>query len=143
MSTELHLTIRADSAREALLELAGIGVRAADELGGAAQPPDTEPDVPLTQSAGTPVEKGNGADAAPPTEKRTRGKKAPAAVPAVDRDAIVKGLTDLYMGGDPNIRERITAFRDGFGAQRLRELKDEALPAAQKLLAELQQVAGP
>jgi hypothetical protein len=141
MSTELHLTIRADSAREALLELAGIGVRAADELSVAPQPPDPEPPA-------TAAEKGNGADAAPPAEKRTRGgKRAPAAgtaaAPAIDRDAIVKGLTDLYMGGDPTIRERITAFRDGFGAQRLRELKDEALPEAQKLLAELQQVAGP
>lgn len=49
------------------------------------------------------------------------------------------------MGGNPTIRERITAFRDGYGAQRLRELKDEVLPEAMKLLTELKSIeaAGP
>ena len=142
----LHLEIESETALGALQELAGISVRAAKELGVASPPTDTrEPELPLAQPPAATAEKGNGADAAP-AEKRTRGKRAPAAeaaAPAADREAIVKGLTELYMGGDPTIRERITAFRDGYGAQRLRELKDDALPAAQKLLAELQQQAGP
>jgi hypothetical protein len=145
MSTQLNLTITADTAIEALNELAAIGVRASHELGVASPPTDTrEPELPLTQPPATQAEKGNGADAAP-AEKRTRAKRAPAAetAPAPDRDAIVKGLTELYMGGDAAIRERITTFRDGHDAKRLRDLKDDALPAAEKLLGELQQQAGP
>jgi hypothetical protein len=142
MSTELHLTIKAESAADALHELAGISRRAAKELGVAPQSAGTEPELPLATPA---ADKGNGADAAPAAEKRTRGKRAPAAEAALapDRDAIVKGLTELYMGGDPAIRERITTFRDGHDAKRLRDLKDDALPAAEKLLGELQQQAGP
>jgi hypothetical protein len=146
MSTELHLTIKAETAADALQELAAISLRAAKELGVAPHVTDTAPELPLQTPAAVPVDaKGNGADTAPPAEKRTRAKRAPAAdaAPAADREAIVKGLTELYMGGDPTIRERITAFRDGYGAQRLRELKDDALPEAQKLLVELQQQAGP
>ena len=145
MSTELNLRIVAETAAEALRELAGISLRAAKELAVAPTPADTEPELPLqtpeTVSADT---KGNGAEA-PPAEKRTRAKRAPAAetAPAPDRDAIVKGLTELYMGGDAAIRERITVFRDGYDAKRLRDLKDDALPAAEKLLGELQQQAGP
>jgi hypothetical protein len=145
MSTELHLTIKAESAADALIELAEISFRAAKELGVAPQRADTEPELPLQTPAAVSADtKGNGADAAP-AEKRTRAKRAPAAdaAPAPDRDAIVKGLTELYMGGDPAIRERITTFRDGYDAKRLRDLKDDALPAAEKLLSELQQQAGP
>jgi hypothetical protein len=147
MSTELHLTIRAETALLALNELAELGVHALQELGGAPQPANiNEPELPLPTPAA--AAKGDGADpstkgdGAAAGEKRTRKRAAPEA-PAPDRAEIVKGLTELYMGGDPTVRERITAFRDGYGAQRLRELKDEALPEAMKLLAELQQVAGP
>lgn len=66
MSTELHLTIRADSAADALQELAEISIRAAKELGVAPQVPDSDRELPLAQP-----DKGNGADA-PTAEKRTR-----------------------------------------------------------------------
>jgi hypothetical protein len=140
MSTELHLNISADSAVEALAELAAIGRRAAVELGVAPQSPDTPAPAPAPAP-----DKGNGEDAAAPAagKKAGRSKKAEAAPPAdagPDRADIIKGLTDLYMAGNPVVRDRITAFRDTHGAQRLRELKDAALPEAAKLLGELQQL---
>ena len=96
-------------------------------------------------------EKGNGADtvsadtvvdtadsAAPSTDKKPRAKKAPATEQAkLDRAAIIDGLTKIYSKGDENVRLAITKFRDGQGADRLRDLKDDALPAAAELLTEL------
>jgi hypothetical protein len=134
VTTELHLTIHANSAADALSELAALGRRAAVELGVAPQPQDIPAPAP---------DKGNGEDAAPVAGKKGRPKKADAAPPAdagPDRADIIKGLTDLYMAGNPVVRDRITAFRDTHGAQRLRELKDEALPEAARLLGELQQI---
>jgi hypothetical protein len=42
------------------------------------------------------------------------------------------------MSSDPVIRDKITSWRDGQGVARLRDLKDDAIPDAAKLLAELQ-----
>jgi hypothetical protein len=88
----------------------------------------------------------NGADGAPPQdEKRAgrRGRKAGAEVGGdnLDRDKIIKDLTEIYMRGEPPVREKITAWRDGQGVSRLRDLKDDSVAGAAKLVAELQ--AGP
>ena len=141
MTTELHLTIKADSAADALAELAQIGFRAAKEMGVGPTPADT-PEPPLEAPA-----KGNGADETPPATRRSR--KRTTAEPDVatqtgfDRNTIIKGLTEIFMKSEPAIRDKITAFRDGHGVQRLRELKDDALPGAAKLLAELQDDSAP
>jgi hypothetical protein len=124
LTTQLHLVISSESAIDALIQLVEIGQRAAKELGDVQLSPDT----PNTEAP-----KGNGEDA--PT-KRTRAKAPPAPKPP-SRDEIVKGLTDLFVDGDQEVRERITAFRDLHGVQRLRELSDEALPNALLLLSEL------
>jgi hypothetical protein len=141
MTTELHLTIKADSAADALAELAQIGVRAAKELGVAPTPAYTRTEPPLETPA-----KGNGADELAPA-KRTRKRAAVepdvATQTGFDRTTIIKGLTEIFMRGEPAIRERITAFRDGHGVQRLRELKDDALAGAAALLAELQNDSAP
>jgi hypothetical protein len=144
MSTELHLTITAVSAADALSELMKISFRAAQELGVAPQQADTaEANAPEPAAP----EKGNGAaasSAAPEVTagtKRTRKAKPEPEEAAPDRAAIIKGLTELYMGGDPKVRSQITEFRDGHGAERLRDLKDEALPAAAQLLTELKLAA--
>ena len=120
MSTELHLTITAHSAEEALRELVQVGRRAARELGGGPPPANTEPAA---------LPKGNGAGG-------PQSRHAPAEWRS-DKDKIVEALTDLFICGDPTVRERITALRDRHGAQRLRELGDEAVPEAARLLDEL------
>jgi hypothetical protein len=78
-----------------------------------------------------------------PASTRKRGPQAESepdatiAVPKIDRAAIIDGLTKIYSKGDEDVRLAITKFRDGQGADRLRDLKDDALPAAAELLAEL------
>jgi hypothetical protein len=135
MTTELNLTIRGETAADVMLELAMIGSRAAAVLGVGA--PDANPDPPPE-----PPSKANGAEAAAPA--KTRGKKAAAApepepesVKGPDRAAIIDGLTKIYGRGDPAMRTRITEFRNGRGADRLRDLPDADLPAAAQLLADL------
>jgi hypothetical protein len=135
VTTELHLTIRSDTAAEAILELATLGARAAEVLGVAAPPANSEPTPALTSAPAATPTTGNGADT--PTPK-TRGKKAAEPEKAkLDRAAIIDGLTKIYSQGDPDKRQAITKFRDGQGADRLRDLKDDALPAAAELLIEL------
>jgi hypothetical protein len=107
----------------------GVGVKAA-------YTPDT-PEPPAPAAA-----VGNGADKPPSTRKRTTAAKPdPAPEPekkaALDRAAIIDGLTKIYSKGDEDVRLAITKFRDGQGADRLRDLKDDALPAAAELLLEL------
>lgn len=86
---------------------------------------------------------GNGADAQPPAtaERSRRGRRAQSEAPAeekADRAKIIEELTEIFMKGEPKIRERITTWRDAQGVARLRDLKDDAIPDAAKLLAELQ-----
>jgi hypothetical protein len=139
----ISITVNADSAGELLDTLEALS---ANRKSGVAQ---TEPDfatpeereiaADLVKHAAPPPDKPNGADVVE-MPKRTRGKKAAPTTPApepVDRQAIIKGLTDIYMTAAPGVRDKITAFRDGQGVQRLRELKDDAIPAAAKLLNEL------
>jgi hypothetical protein len=89
-----------------------------------------------------PPEQGNGADEAPPARRTRRRAAAAAAEPPpaqeIDRDNVIRDLTEIYMRAEPAIREKIVAFRDGHGVNRLKELKDDALPGAAALLAELQ-----
>lgn len=141
MTTELNLTIRAETAHQALVELAEISRRAAKELGVAPTPADTgpaQPELPLNASA-----KGNGGDEPTPPAKRSR--RTPVATAAsdaegvgLDRGAIIKGLTEIYMRAEAEVRDKIVTFRDGHGVQRLKDLKDEALPGAAALLTQLQ-----
>jgi hypothetical protein len=133
MTTELHLTITSDSAIDALVQLIEIGQRAAKELAVAPQPQDiAEAEPPEPQAKGN----GNGAGI-PVAKKRVRP------VGPQSRNEIIKGLTEIFITGAPEIRERIVAFRDSHGAQRLWELKDDALPGAAKLFDELSGLSQP
>lgn len=99
-----------------------------------------------TADATSQVTTGNGAaepDKPPTTRKRAPAAAKPDPAPepekkaALDRAAIIDGLTKIYSKGDEDVRLAITKFRDGQGADRLRDLKDEDLPAAAALLTEL------
>jgi hypothetical protein len=143
----ISLTINADTAESLLEQLAALvsmrmmfGVEPTEANTGAT-PEEMQIAADLVKHAAPPPppDKPNGADVVE-MPKRTRGKKGAPATPEpepVDRQAIIKGLTDIYMTSAPGVRDKITAFRDGQGVQRLRELKDEAIPAAAKLLSEL------
>ena len=94
------------------------------------------PAAPTTPQAQEPA-------AAASTRKRA-AKTEPQATPTtpkIDRAAIIEGLTKIYSKGDEDVRLAITKFRDGQGADRLRDLKDDALPAAAELLVELKLAA--
>jgi hypothetical protein len=146
----INLTISADTAEGLLDQLAALvsmrmmfGVEpTADNIGATPEEMQIAAEIVEHAAATTPpAAKSNGADVVE-MPKRTRGKKAapppaPEAAEPVDRQAIIKGLTDIYMTAAPGVRDKITAFRDGQGVQRLRELKDDAIPAAAKLLNEL------
>jgi hypothetical protein len=143
----INLTISADSAEALLQQLLaismslGLGVAPTEDDGPTAE--EKEIAAQLVKNAAPQPVKTNGADVVE-MPKRTRAKKAPAAEPEaakpepVDRQAIIKGLTDIYMTAAPGVRDAITAFRDSHGVQRLRELKDDAIPAAAALLDNLQ-----
>jgi hypothetical protein len=76
-----------------------------------------------------------------PSGRRVRKPAAAVGEEKLDRDKIIKDLTEIYMRGEPAVREKITAWRDGQGVSRLRDLKDDSIADAAKLVAELQ--AGP
>jgi hypothetical protein len=137
----INLTISANSAEELLTELNRIAMSVAFGVDPTATTAATPEDQEITATAPPTPDRPNGAGVVEmPKGGRGRSKKAAPAEPApepVDRQAIIKGLTDIYMTAAPGVRDKITAFRDGQGVQRLRELKDEAIPAAAKLLSEL------
>ena len=86
---------------------------------------------------------GNGAgeaEAQASEQPKRRGKRAQpeAAEGNYDRAKIIEDLTTIFMSSDPVIRDKITSWRDAQGVARLRDLKDDAIPDAAKLLAELQ-----
>jgi hypothetical protein len=109
-------------------------VSAPEELGVGTQEPTNE------------ASPGSGVDAAPPKQladerpQGRRGRKAAAEVGSdnLDRDKITKDLTEIYMRGEPAVREKIIAWRDAQGVSRLSDLKDDSIASAAKLLAELQ-----
>ncbi len=131
----MHITIEADSANDFLRQLETLGSR----FRGAGSVPAPEA---LAVGYQQPTEgPGNGADAQPAAERPWRGRRAQSEAPAEekpDRAKIIEELTEIFMKGEPKIRERITTWRDAQGVARLRDLKDDAIPGAAMLLAELQ-----
>ena len=142
MPIEINVRIIGQSTQEMVQELGAFAAHLSSGLGGGVKTANT-PDTPEATTAAP--EKANGADT--PAKAASKGKKA-AAAPAgaelkaqLDRAAIIDGLTKIYSKGDKDVRLAITKFRDGQGADRLRDLKDDALPAAAELLTELKTAA--
>lgn len=136
MPIEMHLLIEG-SAVEIMRELEALSVGLSSGLG--VLPPVAQPNQPATADP-TPA-KANGAEPAP---AKRAGRKAAASETApppseakIDRAGIIDGLTKIYGKGDPAVRKQITEFRDSRQAERLRDLKDEDLPAAAQLLVDL------
>lgn len=95
-------------------------------------------DTPNTVApATTAASEGNGADKPATTRRRSTAAKPEPEKAKLDRAAIIDGLTKIYSKGDEDTRLAITKFRDGQGADRLRDLPEDALPAAAELLVEL------
>jgi hypothetical protein len=139
MAIEVDIRIIGDSTQAVVLELMAFTSHLSGGLGVAAPTANTADAAP-------PAATGNGA-AEPDKPATTSRKRTTAAKPdpapepekkaALDRAAIIDGLTKIYSKGDEDVRQAITKFRDGQGADRLRDLKDDALPAAAELLTEL------
>ena len=141
MAIEIDIRIIGESTQDIAAEL----TRFAAHLAGAS---GVAPPQPNTADAAPPATTGNGADKPAATRKRTTAPKdddvklpATTAGSKLDRAAIIDGLTKIYSKGDEEVRLAITKFRDGQGADRLRDLKDDALPAAAELLIELKTTA--
>ena len=133
MAIEVDIRIIGESAREVTEELAKFAAHLSGVSGAA---------TPQANAANTaaPATTGNGAtepDKPPTTRKRSTAAKPEPEQSKLDRAAIIDGLTKIYSKGDEDVRLAITKFRDGQGADRLRDLKDDALPAAAELLTEL------
>jgi hypothetical protein len=138
MAIEIDVRIIGETSAKVVEELGEFATFLAWGLGNKATPTNTHN---TAEEKAPPTEKPNGADT--PTKAAPRAKKV-ATPPAgadlkavLDRAAIIDGLTKIYSKGDEDVRLAITKFRDGQGADRLRDLKDDALPAAAELLTEL------
>lgn len=141
MAIEFDIRIIGETTAQVVHELGAFAAHLSSGLGVGAAAANT-PDTPEAQAPAAAA--GNGADK--PASTRKRGPKpepeaTTAAAPQVDRAAIIDGLTKIYSKGDEDVRQAITKFRDGQGADRLRDLKDDALPAAAELLTELKLAA--
>ena len=140
MAIEIDIRIIGETTAAVVQELGAFANHLSSGLGVGAQATNT-PDAPEAQAPAVAAEKANGADT---PAKAVRGKKtsaAPEEKAKLDRAAIIDGLTKIYSKGDEDVRLAITKFRDGQGADRLRDLKDDALPAAAELLTELKLAA--
>lgn len=150
----LTITIKAEYAEMVIDELRRIGLGMSSGLGVAPPGPSTADPIeaPQPNEPSPPTPAAAEATAAEVTAPRRSSRKAapkdePAAKPpaeeakpngaAVDRAAVVEGLTAIYSKGSKDVRATITQFRDDRGADRLRDLKDEDLPEAAALLATL------
>jgi hypothetical protein len=131
MAIEIDIRIIGETTAAVVQELGAFAAHLSSGLGVGA-PMTNTPDTPEAQA---PAADSNGAGK--PATTRKRGPKAEPDVSKIDRTAIIDGLTKIYSKGDEDVRLAITKFRDGQGADRLRDLKDDALPAAAELLAEL------
>jgi hypothetical protein len=137
MAIEFDIRIIGETTAQVVEGLRSFAAHLSSGLGVGAQAANT-PDMP---------EKANGADTPAKTTKAKKGTVlSPEAVresaqTRLDRAAIIDGLTKIYSKGDEDVRLAITKFRDGQGADRLRDLKDDALPAAAELLTELKLAA--
>ena len=128
MAIEFDVRIIGETSSQVTQELTDFCVRMSAAL-------VVAPPLRNTADAAPAVTEGNGADKPASTRKRTSAK---ADEPAkLDRAAIIDGLTKIYSKGNEDVRLAITKFRDGQGADRLRDLKDDALQAAAELLIEL------
>jgi hypothetical protein len=135
MAIEFDIRIIGETTLEVTRNLVELGARLANGLGVAPLHADT---IDMTPPAAADA---NGGGKPASTRKRAP-KPEPEAQAApepskLDRAAIIEGLTKVYSKGDEDVRRAITKFRDGQGADRLRDLKDDALPAAAELLTEL------
>ena len=134
MAIEFDIRIIGDTPLDVIRALGELSARVAGGLGvGPQQAAAPDPAPPAATD-------GNGAGKPASTRKRTTAKTEPEAL-KIDRAAIIDGLTKIYSKGDEDVRLAITKFRDGQGADRLRDLKDDALPAAAELLTELKLAA--
>jgi hypothetical protein len=139
MAIEIDIRIIGETAADVTQELARFAAHLSSGLGVGAQATNT-PDAPEPQAPA--AAESNGAGKPATTRKRSTADKTDAAKStasgaSLDRAAIIDGLTKIYSKGDEDVRLAITKFRDGQGADRLRDLKDDALPAAAELLIEL------
>jgi hypothetical protein len=139
MAIEIDIRIIGDTTAAVVQELGTFAAHLSGGLGVGARAVNT----PDTAEAKAPAATdGNGAGKPASTRKRTAATTAAAPeVAKIDRAAIIDGLTKIYSKGDEDVRLAITKFRDGQGADRLRDLKDDALPAAAELLTELKLAA--
>ena len=137
MAIEFDVRIIGETSSQVTQELTDFCVRMSAAL-------VVAPPLRNTADAAPAVTEGNGADKPATARKRSTAKPDPAPEPEkakLDRAAIIDGLTKIYSKGDEDVRLAITKFRDGQGADRLRDLKDDALPAAAELLIELKTTA--
>jgi hypothetical protein len=143
MPIEIDVRIIGESTQQVVQELGAFASHLSGGFGVGPHKPDTTAPIEIS---GPNVETltGNGADKPATTSRKRAAAKsdhpAPEA-PRIDRAAIIDGLTKIYSKGDEDVRLAITKFRDGQGADRLRDLKDDALPAAAELLTELKLAA--
>ena len=136
MAIEFDIRIIGETTAAVVQELGAFAAHLSSGLGVGVQATNTPdaPEPPQASSATT----GNGADKPATTRRRsTAAKPEPEEKAKLDRAAIIDGLTKIYSKGDEDVRLAITKFRDGQGADRLRDLKDDALQAAAELLIEL------
>ena len=141
MAIEVDIRIIGENTAQVVHELRGFAAHLSNGLG-VAPPPATMANAPEAQEAQALAQAdSNGAGKSATTRKRSTAAKEPetttASKASLDRAAIIDGLTKIYSKGDEDVRLAITKFRDGQGADRLRDLKDDALPAAAELLIEL------
>ena len=133
MAIEIDVRVIGETAANVVHELMAFASRLSSGLGAAPTAPDP------TDAAPPAAADSNGAGK--PASTRKRAAKAEPEAPKIDRAAIIDGLTKIYSKGNEDVRLAITKFRDGQGADRLRDLKDDALPAAAELLTELKLAA--
>jgi hypothetical protein len=136
MAIEIDIRVIGETTAAVVQELGAFAAHLSSGLGVGARAANT-PDAPEAPAAMT----GNGADKPATTRKRSTAAKPEPDKAQLDRAAIIDGLTKIYSKGDDDVRLAITKFRDGQGADRLRDLKDDALPAAAELLTELKLAA--
>jgi hypothetical protein len=135
MAIEFDIRIIGDTPLDVIRALGELSARVAGGLGVGEQQADSTDATPPAATDG------NGAGK--PASTRKRGPKAEPEASKIDRAAIIDGLTKIYSKGDEDVRLAITKFRDGQGVDRLRDLKDDALPAAAELLVELKLATDP
>ena len=128
MAIEIDIRIIGDTTAAVVQELGAFAAHLSSGLGVGVHATNT-PDALEAQAPA--AAESNGAGKPATTRKRAPAATKPEPEKAqLDRAAIIDGLTKIYSKGDEDVRLAITKFRDGQGADRLRDLKDDALSAA-------------